>query len=307
MIIKIAVNDFLEERKHANLSPYTIKTYKRILIRFVDYCINIEGIADISRVNRDIIKRYLNYLRSSKNNGPRTINSKLRILKVFFNYAVAEDMYEAEGNIFKNIRYAKIDDRISTFSDKHLQQILKYFDKESRNKPFHAYRNKILTLTMLSAGLRRGELSNLRWEDVDFQNRLICVFGKKRKVLSIPIANKLSDELVAYYVYLKEFFDGEPGPYVFCSTSKEQITADTIGSVFKRLSKKMNFDDVRLSAHTFRHTFASRAIKKGMDTITLQRMLRHESTQMTERYVNMWGSDLREKNEKYNPLNDIEI
>lgn len=62
-----------------------------------------------------------------------------------------------------------------------------------------------------------------------------------------------------------------------------------------------------MSAHTFRHTYASRALKNGMDAITLHRILRHESLQMTQRYVNMWGSGLQDANEKHNPLNNIDI
>ncbi|MFJ8256324.1 tyrosine-type recombinase/integrase [Peribacillus asahii] len=64
---------------------------------------------------------------------------------------------------------------------------------------------------------------------------------------------------------------------------------------------------MRLSAHTFRHTLTSKALKNSMDAITLQRILRHESLQMTQRYVDMWKSDLKYHNEKYNPLNDIDL
>lgn len=69
----------------------------------------------------------------------------------------------------------------------------------------------------------------------------------------------------------------------------------------------MNFKDVRLSSHTFRHTFCQRCIQSGMSTFAVQRLMRHSSIVVTERYAAMWGNDLKEQNDKFNPLNTIDI
>jgi integrase/recombinase XerD len=77
--------------------------------------------------------------------------------------------------------------------------------------------------------------------------------------------------------------------------------------IFKRLKKVMDFNGVRLSAHTFRHTFAVRMVKAGADAFTVQKMLRHTALSMTMRYVNLYGTALKEQNDKFNPLNAIEL
>jgi integrase/recombinase XerD len=306
MIVKFAVNDFLEDRKLQNLSPYTLNTYKRILRDFEQYC-GSRDVLKVEDISRQTVKGFMAYCHNVLNNVPNTVNLKLRVLKAFVNYLIDEELYDAENKPFKKISFAKVDSRIEVFSADHLLQMLRYFEKESRNKPYHAYRNRIIIITLLSTGIRRGELANLRWVDIDFENSMIIVCGKKRMEDGIPITEKLRNELSDFYKYCYDFFDGDLSDYVFCSTKREALSPDSIGSIFKRLKSRFGWEDVRVSPHTFRHTYASHVVKSGMDSISLQRMLRHESLNMTLKYVNLWGTELREKNDKHNPLNKLDI
>ncbi|MBA9088042.1 site-specific recombinase XerD [Fontibacillus solani] len=77
--------------------------------------------------------------------------------------------------------------------------------------------------------------------------------------------------------------------------------------MFKKLKHIMNFKDVRLSCHTFRITFAVKCIQNGIDAFTLMRLLRHTDIAMTNRYVRMFGTALKSQNDKFNPLNEINL
>ncbi|QHA36872.1 tyrosine-type recombinase/integrase [Rossellomorea marisflavi] len=306
MNVKLAVKDFLEECELKNLSPYTRTTYRRVLRNFTHYCQAAE-ILEVTDIDRPAIKGFLLYCRNEFGNSPNTINLKLRIVKAFVNYLINEDLYDESKKPFRNVSYGKVDTRVEIFTEDHLRQILRYFEKESRNKPYHAYRNRTIVLMLLSTGIRRGELVNLRWRDIDLDSGMITVFGKKRRENDVPLASKMCAEMVQFRQFCEEYFDGEVGDHVFCSSKGRKLRPEAIGTIFKRLKKRFGWEDVRLSPHTLRHTFASYVVKGGMDSITVQRILRHESLQMTQRYINMWGHDLRESNEKYNPLNHLDF
>src|SRR5690606_1130788 len=135
---------------------------------------------------------------------------------------------------------------------------------------------------------------------------IVSVFGKKREYSSIPMSEKLRKEFCEYKIYCEQNF-GKLPEYIFTSKNKKQLTDNAIKCMFKKLAIRMNFKDTRVSAHSFRHTFAQKALMAGMDVFTLQKMLRHKKLAMTEKYLALWGTALAEQNEKYNPLNNLDL
>lgn len=103
----------------------------------------------------------------------------------------------------------------------------------------------MIVIFLLSTGVRRGELTNLKWKDVDFENQTIAVCGKKRQVASIPFTKKLKVELAQYKLFLQEKF-GEDSEYVFSTHTNGGMTTEAVASIFKRLRKVMNFSGVKI-------------------------------------------------------------
>ena len=60
----------------------------------------------------------------------------------------------------------------------------------------------------------------------------------------------------------------------------------------------------RISAHTWRHTFAKTFLLNGGDLITLQKILGHSDISTTKQYINLNDSDMKVQNEKFNPLDN---
>jgi integrase/recombinase XerD len=217
------------------------------------------------------------------------------------------ELVDARTNPTKAVKPVKAPTTVDVFTDQQIREMLGYFGRiKGRDKTLYAYRDYAMVVVLLGTGMRLGELVNLRWDDVDFLNKVITVIGKKRQQSSIPMTAKLRKELSEYRVFVDETFKRRP-EFVFTDRTGAGMTDNGVKCIFKRLKEVMNFDGVRLSPHTFRHTFASRMVKAGADAFTVQKMLRHTALAMTMRYVNLFGTALKEQNDKYNPLNGVEL
>lgn len=306
LLLKFAIQDFLEDREFKNLAKSTIKGYELCFKKFEEYCSENE-IVDVDDITTSTIKSYLLELKNEKSNNPTSINTKLKNLKAFFNYLEYEEIITEKKNPTRKIKYIKEEIKIEVFTNNQIKQMLDYYRRlKYRHQSFFAYRDYTTIVTLLGTGMRLGELINLRWKDISFNDYTILVYGKKREYSSIPMSDKLKKEFREYLIYCEQTFKELP-EYVFVDKLGNQLTDNAIKCVFKRLKEIMNFKDVRLSAHTFRHTFAHRCLMAGMDVFTLQKMLRHKKIAMTEKYLAIWGTALREQNEKFNPLNGLNI
>ncbi len=306
MLLKFAIQDYIEDREFKNLSPATIKTYKTTLNEFQDYC-SKNKIVNVEDVKLNHIKNYLRHCQSVRKNNAVTTNHKIRNLRTFFNYMVEIEIIEEKNNPMKKISVIKEDVKIEVFTEQQVKQILKYLRrKTSRHKGFFNVRDYTVVMTLVSTGMRIGELCNLKWNDINFLNSSITVFGKNREQRTIPIVDKLRKELADYKVFCEKFF-GELPEYIFTNSRGKKATVNSIKCLFKKLKSVMNFKDVRLSAHTFRHYFTQKMIENGADPFTVQKMLGHKTLDMTQKYMAMWGTALQEQNEKFNPLNNMDI
>jgi Site-specific recombinase XerD len=297
----------MQDREYKNLSKASLTGYKFTLYEFHTYCIGQE-IIDTSEVTFNTVKGYLLYCQKERKNTPKSCNHKIINLKAFFNYLEQElELYTPKTNPVKKIVKLQEDIKIEVFTDAQIKLMLNYFAHlKQKDKSFFAMRDTVIIITLLGTGVRLGELVNIKWKDINFKHSIITVFGKKRIQSSIPATNKLIKELAEYKIFCEHTFNKLP-QYVFTDREGKQSTPDSVKNMFQRLRIVMNFKDVRLSCHTFRHYFAMKCLMSGMDVFSLKNLLRHTDLKMTERYLAIWGTALKDVNNKHNPLNGFDL
>jgi integrase/recombinase XerD len=302
MLIRFAMKEFLSEKEFENLSKNTLKGYQMLFDDFLKWCEG-NGYERIEQITSRVLKNYLSMCKTEKGNNPTSINTKRKQFRAFFNFLVQEGLLDE--NPTDSIKRVREDIRIKTFTDDEVKQILSYLRRIKRKEDsFYAVRNYTIFLTLIGTGLRASELTSLKWNNVDLKNRTIKVFGKMRREESVPLSERLVGELSYWKDYCMQTF-GELSQSVFVNHKNEPLTVNALKLWFKRLAQKMNFPETRCSAHSCRHYFAKTWIQNGGDISTLAKVLRHSSIKTTEKYLQFWGNEVAEDNDKFNPLNKL--
>jgi len=134
---------------------------------------------------------------------------------------------------------------------------------------------KPIVIVALNTGMRRGEIFNLRWDQVNFQAGVIHIEKSKNgHRREIPMND-----------YLVKTLKGvtRSGEYVFAA--KDGRPYDNTKRSFKTALKKAGITN--FTFHDLRHTFASNLVMAGVDLATVKDLLGHKSIQMTMRYTHL--------------------
>ena len=134
---------------------------------------------------------------------------------------------------------------------------------------------KPIVITALNTGMRKGEILKLKWEDVDFRQRVIIVKDTKNgQWREIPINGTLGGTLKGIRSL---------GPYVFCTEQGKAF--GNVRKSFHTALKVAGIEDFRF--HDLRHTFGSQLVMAGVDLATVKELLGHKSLDMTMRYSHL--------------------
>lgn len=126
----------------------------------------------------------------------------------------------------------------------------------------------------LGTGLRRTELVQLRWKDVDLERRLIHIrpeTSKTRAEAWQPFGDDVAEALGA---------PGEPEGHVFVN-GRGRFWGDQLLPKLKLCCRHAGIDLRGVCLHSLRYTFATRLIASGADIKTVQSLMRHATAAMT--------------------------
>jgi len=171
-------------------------------------------------------------------------------------------------------------------TEEEAQAILRVSDRRT----LQGKRDYAILLTLLTTGLRKAEICNLKVGDLKtYQNQaVIDVIGKGKKFRRIPLRN---ETLLAIKDYLKvngngtapehPLFNtlGKHGPY-----EEKGLTPKAVDCLVKSLAKKALIRK-RIHPHVMRHTFATTLLDKGNDLKTVQSLMGHAHIRTTKCYL----------------------
>ena len=224
------------------------------------------GTKTLSEINPFMVEKY-KLARKEEAAEPATINRELGCLRHMFN--MATKWKKAQVNPVREVKFLrepKGKERIlSEEEEKRLLETVRLTTKSQHLEP--------IIVTALNTGMRKGEIVNLKWSNVDFKVGAIIVEGTKNgEVRKIPMNKKLTDTLES----AKKVSKGE---FVFSENGKPYRDVKT---GWWTVLKKAEIEGFRF--HDLRHTFGSRLGMKGYDIKTIAELMGHKDIKMTMRY-----------------------
>ena len=136
-----------------------------------------------------------------------------------------------------------------------------------------------IVLMSLTTGARQGEILNLEWRHVDFNNRLAYLKETKNgRPRSVALADSVIEEL-------KELYEKRDSKKSLVFSSKTAFGRVDIKKAWKEALKRAAIDDCR--AHDMRHTFCTLAAQQGASNLELATAMGHRTLNMLQRYTHL--------------------
>jgi site-specific recombinase XerD len=282
------IDSFLNYMKVEKIaSPSTIYSYRKEVGKFIDYITSI-NISDVNLISTSTVRQYFYYSKESRGLCQSSISKIIATVKSFFNYLEEEEIIVK--NPARKIKVPKKICRIPSVMSKYeVDLIIRSVDFAPLRCRKNNVRDKLVLSLLYYTGIRKSELLNLNWTDINLSKSFIIIrHGKGGKDRLIPLhkeVTRLLDKYLDERLPLKTeaLIIGEQGRRL-CNSSFVYLLKMYL--ILSGLKKK------GYSAHSFRHSFATHLIEAGVDLFKVQKLLGHASLDTTKIYINFNSSQM---------------
>ena len=281
-----AYTDFILSRQAMQCAHNTMEFYRFTTGAFLKWAEG-QNVTTPEQVDARLVRYYLADM-TSRGKSDKTLNAHARAIRTLLRFWYAEKYIPAPVSI----TMPKMDKRrLPVLSADELNQVL-----TACTNP----RDKTLILFMVDSGLRRSEVINLNWSDLDIMSGLVKVRrGKGGKARSAVIGATTRRVLLAHR---RTFGNPANDSPVFPSKNGTRFTGTGVLLIFRRLSKKTG---IHITPHALRRTFTILSLRAGMDVLHLQALGGWSDLEMVQHYAQMVDDDLLQAHKTHSPIDNL--
>ena len=267
------IKSFLAAKRIDGLSPKTLRDYGRVLEAFsrtVD--------KRPEEVETDDVRRYLAGL-AERGLRDGSIATHAYTLRSFFGWLETEDVITRSP--MRRIR-SRTADRAAT------RHPLTADELERLREGCRDYRDRALLEFLVSSGCRLSEAVGIRTDQIDWERRSVRVLGKGRKQRTVYFSARAA-------LMLSEYLQRRDGGETLFAATRAPHGPLTAGGIEKALALIGERAGLcrRIHPHILRHTFATMALRGGMELLMIQQLLGHADPKTTLIYARLAQEDVR--------------
>ena len=273
-------------------SEHTSTSYRKDLKDFLEFLVQTEAHEDLKKVDKKIVRNFIIHL-SEKKLSKRSINRKISSLRSFYLFLLK--ISEIKISPLENISSLKF------YAEKQIpfsKEEMLDFQQKTEALLENSSLEKLIIETLYQTGMRRAELCNLRFSDVDINKKEVRITGKGNKERIIPISPDLTSD---FQKYTQTRNPGEDyKDYFFINKKGKKLGEKFVYSVVTHYlglasSKK------KKSPHILRHSFATHTLDGGAEISKVKKILGHASLASTQVYTNADIEQLKKVFNKAHP------
>ena len=299
----ITVQELAEEWLSYKEKTITPQVHYNLCSSFKCHLYPVLGKYKVQDLSRELIeKSYDKMFGPSYSDG--TISTFATNFKNMLEYSVDHNILKSNPHDrvvltkHRNVR------KVEAYSEEDHRKIVQYL--KTHYKPYHA-----LFYVMLSTGLRQGEASALTWDDIDLERGIVKInktVVRNGGMVIIQDHPKTASGVRSIYLppntldYLRKYnqLHGKDH-YAFLNARGGFFNATIIMNRWRKICRELDIE--YKGAHSLRHTFATRALEKGIDVKTVSTILGHKNVLTT---MNVYQDVLTtQKKKAADALNDL--
>ncbi len=261
---------------------YSVNTYTSYISDLYYFYLFVHK--DLTKVNSEDIRDYLEYL-NLQHEKATSIRRKISTLKSFYKFLYINGHMDKKDYPLVKTVYPKIEKKLPKFI--YYNDLLEILDESTKDKD--GIRDRLIIEMLYATGVRVSELINIKYSDIDYNNKRIRVLGKGSKERIVYFGEYALDSLKEYTSTHKKNDEG----YVFTNSKGGQLTDRGVRYIIDNIMGKLSVK-VHVTPHVIRHTFATDMLNNGCDIKVVQELLGHSSLQTTEVYTHVTNERLKE-------------
>ncbi len=206
-------------------------------------------------------------------------------------------------NLNLQLTRPKVEKKLPTYLT--VQEIFHLLDtvKDEELPSHRPIRDKAIFEVLYATGIRCAELTRIRIEDINFDEKTILITGKGRKQRYVLFGEKAKAKILQY-INAERFMNDRGNSVLFVNPQGESLTNRTIQMIFTMFGKFLTIKK-QLTPHKIRHSFATHLLNAGLDLRALQELLGHQSLSSTEKYTHVTTKDLQNMYNTIHPINTM--
>ncbi len=299
------VEDYLTHlAKERDVSPNTVKAYRRDLHEFVEYLGGYYGAGGWSwgGVDRLGMRGFLGHL-TRRGLSRRSIARTLSAVRGFYKFLAVNEVVAA--NPARAVGAPKLDKHLPGYLDRaQIDLLFQSAEARAMEGRFEDVRNLAILELFYSTGMRVSELQGLNRADLDLVSQQVKVRGKGRKERIVPVGDH-AQLAIRNYESKRDELNGKLGGKVdrralFVGRTGNRLTVRAVQKLMSKFLDQVD-EEAGLSTHSLRHTFATHLLDAGADLRAVQELLGHASISTTQIYTHTSVERLKQVYQKSHP------